>query len=124
MLRNQHQAKRVPARGDSPFPIIAVSSAPMALDNQTSSVDPRVTGLRSRLLAKGISSQGDGSPVLRRFSRDISIPRLDPNLKPGVTSSRETPRSIERVGAVIDRDPVRVTHEELPDGSVVLLLDR
>jgi hypothetical protein len=45
---------------------------------------------------------------------DIHIPRLDPNRGAGVTSSRETPRSIERLCAAIDRDPVIITHEELP----------
>jgi hypothetical protein len=86
----------------------------MALATQTASVDPRENDLRSRPLAQRISSQGDGSHVLWRFSRDIPIPRLDPNRGAGVTSSRETPRSIERVCAAIERDPVSVTHEELP----------
>jgi hypothetical protein len=97
-----------------PYPIIAVAAAPMGLATQTASVDPRENGLQSRRLAQGISSQGDGLHVLRIFSRDIPIPRPDPNRGAGVTSSRETPRSIERVFAAIDRDPVRVTHEELP----------
>jgi hypothetical protein len=97
-----------------PYSIIAVAAAPMALATQTASVDSRENGLRSRPLAQGISSQYDGSHVLRRFSRDIPIPRLDPNRVAAVTSSWETPRSIERVCAAIDRDPVSVTHEELP----------
>jgi hypothetical protein len=97
-----------------PYPIIAVAAAPMALATQTASVDPRGNGLRSRPLAQGISFQGDGSHVLRRISRDIPIPRLDPDRGAGVASSRETPRSIDRVRAAIDRDPVSVTHEERP----------
>jgi hypothetical protein len=97
-----------------PNPILAVAAAPMASAIQTASVDPRATGLRSRPLAHGISSQGDGSHVLRRFSSDIPIPRLDPNRAAGVMSSRETPRSREGVCSALDRDPVSVTHEELP----------
>jgi hypothetical protein len=63
--------------------ILTVADAPRALANPPAGTAKNITGLRSRPLAHGRSSQGDGSHVLRRFSSDIPIPRLDPNIEVG-----------------------------------------
>jgi hypothetical protein len=98
--------------------ILTVAAAPRALANPPAGAERNITGLRSRPLAHGRISQGDGSHVLRRFSSDIPIPRLDPNRGVG-QSPRETPRSIERVCSAQDRHPTRVAHEERPQMNML-----
>jgi hypothetical protein len=48
--------------------ILTVACAPRALANPPAGATKNITGLQSRPLAHGRSSQGDGSHVLRRFS--------------------------------------------------------
>jgi hypothetical protein len=99
--------------------ILTAAAASSDSANQTASADKNVTGLRYRPLTYGRSSQGDGSHDLRGFSSNIPIPRLDQNRGVGVTSYRETPRSIDRVCSPLGRHPLRVSHEYGPQMDIL-----